>query len=412
MNNRVLYLIVGGVGLCALVFWFTQTYTLQKERVWVGMQGEARVNQLLAARLLLQRMGARVQESSDLHRLDDFPSTGTLFFAADRSQLDPSQVRRLMLWVKRGGHLVVAAGPARHRDQLLDAAGVHVSADADSKPSLGPEDVELPDGSHVRAVLRSPVVLDAAPGATDWRHTYRGATRMLQLPTGDGLITVMSTFRPFTNREIGRFEHAELLWWLASEDERPVPVWLVRHLDLQSLPQWLVKNALPVVVALAIFLLLWLWRVIPRFGPIQPDPQPDRRSLSEHLRAVGRFYSMQRKLPTLLQSLRQDGLDLLDQKAPETRGLDGAARLKSAARLSGLRARDLLHAFTAEIRTPHDFTLATRTLSQFRHRLSLPARTKGKRRRAPSEEPPRSAQRIASSGRSSPAAHHQRKERA
>ncbi len=51
-------------------------------------------------------------------------------------------------------------------------------------------------------------------------------------------------------------------------------------------------------------------------------------------------------MPKLIQIVRQDGLDLLAARAPETRGQDGAARLKTAARLTGLRPRELLQAFT------------------------------------------------------------------
>jgi len=383
MNHRLVYLFLGGLGLCAAAFWFTHTYTLDIERVWTGPQGEARVDWLLAARLLLRRMGSEVQESSDLRKLASFSTDGTLLFAADHSHLEPARTRELLAWVKRGGHLVVAAGPARHRDPLLDAIGVHVKADDQSRPySRQPDDVTLPDGSHVHVLLQPSVALEAPADDTAWRHGEEGKTRMLQIPLGDGLVTVMSTFRPFANRELGRFEHAELLWWLVSDNDKAPPVWLVRHLDVQSLSQWLINNALPFVAALILFLLLWLWRVIPRFGPIQPGAAPDRRSLIEHLRAMGRFYSMQRRLPALLQALRQDGLELLDHRAPETRGLDGAARLKSAARMSGLRARDLLQAFASEVRTPHEFTLATRTLAQFRQRLSTPAKASTKRGRA------------------------------
>jgi hypothetical protein len=85
---------------------------------------------------------------------------------------------------------------------------------------------------------------------------------------------------------------------------------------------------------------------------------------------MGRFYSMQKQLPRLIQTVRQDGLELLAARAPETRGQDGAARLKSAARLTGLRPRELLQAFTASPTTPHEFILAMRTLAAFRQQLT------------------------------------------
>jgi len=381
MKQRALYLAVGGLALCALAFWFTQNYAVVHERVEVGLQGEARANWLLAARMLLQRMGARVQETSELRGFEIIDPTATVFLSADRTELDPTQTRALLGWVKGGGQLVIAAGQQQHRDPVLQAIGVHVRAAEPPGPTTGADDVALPDGSHVRVMLRAAFAFTVESGQANWQHDSGGETRMLRVSVGDGLVTVMPTFAPFSNAEIGRFDHAELLWWLAERQGQQPVVWIVRHLRAQSLPQWLIDNALPAMIAFAVFLLLWLWRVIPRFGPVQPAPAADRRRLVEQLTAMGRFYAMQRRLPQLVQTLRQDGLELLESRAPETRGLEGEARLQAAARLARLRASDIAHAFSATVRTPHDFTLAVRALSLFRHRLSLPARNQSSRRR-------------------------------
>ena len=51
---------------------------------------------------------------------------------------------------------------------------------------------------------------------------------MLQIPYEEGMVTVLSTFRPFGNNAIGRLDHAELLWRLAGAHGHPLDVWLVR----------------------------------------------------------------------------------------------------------------------------------------------------------------------------------------
>jgi hypothetical protein len=389
VNRRTLHLAIVGFALCLGAYLFTQNYAFVKDRVWVGMSGEARVNRLLAARMLLTRMGSRVQESSDLSRLDQFPVGGTIFLAADRGDLDSPTAARLLAWVKDGGHLVVAAERPVAHDPLLDMLGISVQQDDVQHPTAKADDVELPDGTHLRVdLIPSPRLFDDDDAAS-WSHESHDAIRILQIPYEDGLVTVMSTFRPFGNYAIGHLDHAELLWRLASDDGHPPDVWLVRHVDTQSLPRWLVKNALPFVVALGVFLTLALWRVIPRFGPLQPNPEPDRRSLVEHLAAMGRFYSMQRQLPRLVQVVRQDGLDLLGARAPETRGQDATARLKTAARLTGLRPRELLQAFTGVAATAHDFTQAVRVLAAFRRQLAY-GKT-GDRRRSRARYPDRPA---------------------
>ncbi len=382
MTRRTLHLLLVGLALCLGAFLFTQNYAVVKDRVWVGMGGEARANRLLAARMLLTRMGARVQESSDLSLLDKFPVGGTIFLGADRGELDPPTAARLLSWVQEGGHLVVGVERPSTHDPLLDLLGVSVQADEPRYPIPKADDVVLPDGTGLRAqLLPSPRLFDDEDAAS-WSHESYGAIRMLQMPYEEGVVTVLSTFRPFGNTAIGRLDHAELLWRLAGGNGHPLDVWLVRHLDVQSLPRWLVANAMPFLLALAVFLLLALWRVMLRFGPLQADPAPNRRSLVEHVSAMGRFYSMQRQLAKLIQIVRQDGLDLLAARAPETRGQDGAARLKTAARLTGLRPRELLQAFTAPAATPHEFTLAVRVLAAFRRQLTQSGRA-GDRRRAP-----------------------------
>ena len=381
MTRRALYLAIVGLVLCLGAYLFTQNYAVVKERVWVGMSGEARANPLLAARMLLTRMGSRVQETSDLTRLDKFPLSGTIFLAADRSDLDSPTAARLLAWVQDGGHLVVAAERPLAHDELTDLLGVSVQEDDLRRPAWKPDDVQLADGTKLRVdLMPSPRLYDDGDTAS-WSYQSYGALRMLQIPYENGFVTVLSTFRPFTNYAIGSLDHAELLWRLASDNGQPFEVWLVRHLDVQSLPGWLLRNALPVVIALAVFLALTLWRVSPRFGPLRPSPAPDRRSLVEHLSATGRFYSMQRRLPALIQIVRQDGLDLLAARAPETRGQAGAARLKTAARLTGQHPRELLQAFSAPATTPHEFTQAVRVLAAFRRQLALSGRAGGTSRR-------------------------------
>jgi hypothetical protein len=133
--------------------------------------------------------------------------------------------------------------------------------------------------------------------------------------------------------------------------------------------EWLWAHAAETLVALGVFILFWLWRVALRFGPLQPSPEPNRRSLLEHVRALGRFYVDQDQLPELVRRMRVDAQALFDRAAPELHGADGGQRLKEAARLTRIRARDLLAAFTQHPSGPKEFTYTVRTLALFRSRL-------------------------------------------
>jgi hypothetical protein len=370
MTRRTAYIAIAGALLCLVALWFTHNYAVVNEEVWTGMRPEAAYNPLLAARMLMQRMGSKVEQSRDLDRLSGFASSGTLFLT-DRSDVTPPVAHALRDWVRSGGHLVIAIEHAVPRETLLHDLGVTVQVRKDSNTAPPEaEAIELPDGSRVRAALPRSPNLHFARERADWWYEVNGVVPMMQLTDGRGRVTIMSSFAPFHNRALGRHEHAELLWHLASENGAPGPVWLVRKLQTQSLPGWLVANALPALAALGILLVVSLWRVMPRFGPLVAASAPDRRSLTEHLAATGRFYSSQGQLAALIKILRQDALDALALRVPETHGEDGAARLKTAARVSGLRPRELLYAFTAAAGTPREFTGAVRILREFRAQLA------------------------------------------
>jgi len=369
MSRRAVYLLIGGALVCVFVLWLTRNFAIVHDEVWTGPQGEAAANPFLAARMLLTRMGSKVEQSQDLERLTQFAPAGTLFLA-DRSDVTPPLVQELRGWVRRGGHLVLAAEFPLARDPLLQELGV--SARVRRKEFSPPRSaqIELPDGSRLQAaLLHNPVLLIDRERA-DWWYEDDGAVLMVELIEGRGRVIVMSSFAPFHNRAIGRYQHAELLWHLASPSGAAGPVWLVRRLQTQSLPGWLAAHALPALIVLGLLLIITLWRVMPRFGPLVAHNAPDRRSLTEHLTAMGRFYSSQGQLAALVKTVRQDALDALSLRVPETRNEDGAARLKAAARVSRMRPRELLYAFTSPATTARDFAAAIRLLREFRAQLA------------------------------------------
>jgi len=368
MTRRTAYLGIAGLLLTLLAWWFTRNYTIGSEEYWTGMRPEARANPMLAARLLLTRMGSKVEESSNFDRLSRFPVTGTLFLS-DRSELTPTLTRALDEWVQAGGHLVIDAQRHLARDPLLQQNGISVRNRRVASLPPEPETITLPDGTRLQVALPATPNLSAPSERLDWWHEVNGAIVMLQLSKGKGQIVVMSSFAPFYNYALGRYQHADLLWHLVGGS--PVSsVWLVRRLQTQSLPAWLAEHAMPALIALGIVLVILLWRVMPRFGPLINPPAPDRRSLTEHLMAMGRFYATHGQRAALLSTLREDALDALMQRAPEARMADDAARLRIAARTSGMRPRDLLYAFTHLTTTAREFTIAVRLLREFRQQLT------------------------------------------
>ncbi len=383
LSNRAVVLALVGVLLSALAWWFTQNFGFTTQRAYVGFSGEARVNPYFAARLLLERLGMRVHQQVKMSRAQALPPGATLVLAASRAELDPPTVDALLDWVESGGHLVVGVETDLQRDWLLNALEVSAAwPEEDDEEETGraeqacpaPEEAEieevvLPDGRALKAGFEGgPVLVDRSEGHL-WQHDSRDGTHILALGWGDGRVTLFSSLRLFDNRSIGELDHAELLWGVLG-DPPSREVFLVRYLDTLSLPKWLWERAPLALVAAGVFLLLWLWRVVPRFGPLVPGAGSDRRSLLEHIRAVGRFHADQRRQGKLLEALRADCLDLFGRVAPLARGLEGAARLREASRLTRINPRELLHAFSGAPATRHDFYSTVRTLARFRRRLT------------------------------------------
>ena len=378
MNNRAVVLALAGALLGALAWWFTQHFGFNTERVYVGFSGEARANPYFASRLLLERMGMRVHQTVEVSKPEALPQGATLVLAAARGELDPPTVDALLEWVENGGHLVVGVEYEMGRDWLLSKLEVAAQWPDDDDDERGPacpspdawtDEVVLPDGRTLKAGLQAgPILIDESDEYL-WRYQAKDGTRILALRWGDGRVTLFSTLRPFDNHRIGKLDHAELLWSVLS-DSSSRELFLVRYLDTMSLPRWLWERAPLALVATALFMCLWLWRVVPRIGPLVPAAGVDRRSLLEHIRAVGRFHADQRRQGRLLEALRADCLELFGRVAPLARGLDGAARLREASRLTRINPRELLHAFSATPSTRHDFSNMVRTLARFRRQLT------------------------------------------
>ena len=124
----------------------------------------------------------------------------------------------------------------------------------------------------------------------------------LTFPMGRGRVTVLPSLRFLRNSAISENDHAELGWRLASTS---VPALLFVRLTSPGIMEWLASDAWPALLAAALLLLLWLARIIPRFGPLEPDPPPVRRSLLEHIVASGRFLWSRGATAELVEAVRE-----------------------------------------------------------------------------------------------------------
>jgi hypothetical protein len=190
---------------------------------------------------------------------------------------------------------------------------------------------------------------------------------------GDGRITVITDGRIFRNRWIGENDHAALLAALLDAGEYDGRVGIVRDTGL-SFPALLRQHLSPVLIAGAVLLVLWLWRNMSRFGPIESAAQPAvSRGYEHHLEALGFFHWKLDHATTLLAQLRAQVAEFGHRACLAAGRGDGDLHLFLAER-AGLPTERVARALL--VAAPHDpnaFTLVTADLQKLLDTLHQPS---------------------------------------
>lgn len=397
--------ISAGVALLAglLVIWMFSSMERVQERVWIGYRGEARDNPWLVAERLLQRMGRPSARARSVPQLKSLPADGMLVLPRRLASIDRAEQLRLLEWVEAGGHLVLEAETPSQPDPILEAAEVGrrtvTAAPRRTSPKPAPPPPQAKDteaggggGGKAETPPKRPegTVVAQLPGAKApltvrvslWRALEPKAaiftlaegevTWMAHLQRGAGRITVLNELAFAGNSQLGELDHAEFLWQLANLSPGRGAVTFFHSPAKLSLVDWLLQHAPEAIGAAAILLLLWLWRVVPRFGPIAPDPEPARKRLLDHLRASGRFQWAAGGAPALAEAAREAALRALQRAQPDFAALNAderEARLATQFGLAPQASRMVLHPVRAA--TPSELVAATAVYQSIHEQLSL-----------------------------------------
>lgn len=286
--------------------WFLQNYELKEIDNYTGYRGEARSNDLFAARLFLKRMGIPASREDGLIKL---PDTDTVIVLdTGRYTMSPQKMQNLLAWVEAGGHLITRARvdyateeeaaaededekiATEQRDLLQQAlqveVGDHHLLDEEELPfslqlAQQPKPLKLEIDFFNELITKNPAA-----------QAYQAAKKnfLLQIPRGQGLISLAATLEFIENHRLDTAEHAEFFWWLLhSHQPQFKQVWLVNHDTLPNLNTLLRQYAWPVLGMSALLLVAIFWALMPRFGAFIPEPTPERRRILEHIKASGQF---------------------------------------------------------------------------------------------------------------------------
>ncbi len=424
-RKGVLLTTLGALLIGLLVYAALNWYELEDDEKWVGQQGEARTNPYLAMQRTIEAQGAKtevVKGSAQWQTILNAPPNGTTIMLGDRRlvRMTATRVAAVQAWVRAGGNLIVEAEQPNFDDPLLAAYGIgHVGLkftkagwveradrddtkdeeaglpfplDPDNLPNekdLDPKVVEalkklrggkkisdavLGDGTIFRIEFRPYQNLRATkPMANAHVTTDTIGARIIQFADGKGRVSVISNYDFMASREIAKHDHAEFVWHMVAtqnaHNAKTPRVLLALQDGDPGLWAWLGKHAWMVLIAALSLLLLWLLRIVQRFGPLQPIPTLHRRSLGEHLRALGRFVAAQKGWATLAHATRERFLKRLYRERPGLSRADKNTLMTTLEKLTGVGAARIERSLIAPVEDRRSFTDVVRSLKAIEHAL-------------------------------------------
>lgn len=393
MRANVLVGALLALALGAGAFWFFTNFERGDENVFVGLSGEARSNRLLAFERWLVAMGRETRPVRSLVDLDALPPRGVLVLARNRQALSAGSIERLRPWVEAGGMVLVEAerngtddpvtddwlgvtrglviprtGPTRTTSVVPPAGGPAIDVelpasqtvaldpagdDADGEPTTvkpsGDTAAASADDTDTDTNDDRPAVAakDEEPASAPRDGVPAGGFlladdvggRIIGIAVGKGRAVVFADFAPLVNQRFGQALNARLMWsivrWGDGDDTPRGPFFVFTRPGKLSLWQWLVDNALLVLVASATLFLAWLARALARFGPVLPDPPLARRRIGDHLAASGRFLWRHGAIAPLARATRGRAVAGMERLAPGFARMTAGEQITQVARATG-----------------------------------------------------------------------------
>lgn len=380
----IVVLIAGSGG-----YWVYENLEWKEVRIPGTIQGEAARNDLLAAQRLVNAMGgaARSEYTYTKPPAGD-PRETVLVMPTERRILTTRQRGQLIKWIEDGGHLVAVTysleGDDTVRDELLGTIGIRqfLNKPATQRPGQQTPQVDEAQaddgqgqpgprsrGSVVpRAYATCPAQRESgalAPrfgsgpgnmmqvcfdprfrietkGEKLWESGDAAGSHAITVAHGAGRITVLTDYDFMRNGAIGHADHADFL--LAVIGFHPgVAVWFIPREDVAGIVSLAWRYGWPVLILLGVWIALVLWRAGSRLGPIEPEPEAVRRSIEEHVRAVGEFLWRRGETLVLWKSALAGARKRMELALPPTPKPDD--RLILLSKKTGLDLGLLQHAF-------------------------------------------------------------------
>jgi len=320
------------------VTWFLRTHQRTCEPATLPAYGEPTFNPLFALREALRRDGvdAETRRTLDLAGMQLQPRDTVLL--DDPRQLTPAQVAQLVDWVEYGGHLLLRMPAA---DEALDGEQTLLGRFGIAPGKVAPrcQPWHVPGQEQHQEFCAGPrfTVGEHARVERRWGDATDTTLAYARLRYGSGRVDVLADMDFLRNGQdeqdtgLRDLPHRDLARLVLAPNYGKGRMHLVYAAEAPSLWRTVLQRGWPIWLPLLLALLAWLWMRAQRFGPLQPSPRQERRSLLEHVRASGEHLHRYGKAPLLYDAVRQSFLARLRRRAPLAAALAGDAQLQAIA---------------------------------------------------------------------------------
>lgn len=394
-DDRIRYSLITGaglIGLALLVSWWLNNFELVDEEYRTGVSLEARRNPFLAAELFLREMGTEVESVSGRSRLLELPpATDILLVNEFEGNLSPDRYERLLDWIDAGGQLIITADKIWDKERkasgnrLLDEFGIHLTPAKDiqvtdmTQGAYDVVNVDFDDGASATVAFNKYYNLVDVKKLASVSIGGKSGAHLLQIPYGDGLITIMSDNNflknpdtilfPGLNLEstsIAKNDHAYFLWSLLGDNKK---VWLIYNTRSPSITSLLWEKAPQLCITFVILVLFWLWSIRNSFGPRLPAFDLPRRNLLEHILMSTTFEWRQDRAYKRVQRNRELVQYEIRSRHPNIALMEPLEKSTGLAKISGIAAEKIYFALYADWKTEREFIQLSNLLRSLRQKL-------------------------------------------
>lgn len=395
---RITIILIIGLVLASIIYgykWFHNNFAYDEVEETSGYSAEARRNKFLAAQFYLRELGFKVESDSNRARLLDINSDHQTILVNDYGpKLSPTHFKQLLKWMENGGHLILTANDFEYtysenyesdqysekyyeydfrNNQLLEEFGV-IPRYTDFNDSLTypekeiPQDVVLKSGQIIKTTFSPDFHLIDINEAAIFSIKDQFGKHLLQFKLGNGKLTVLSDNEFLNNYKIDEHDHAYLLWLLSSSDQSASTstnnILLLYNNETDSIFSLIWNYGKQACIAFFVFLVISLWSLRNRFGPILPNTSYSSRNIGEHLHAIARFSWRQDRGVHLLSQSREQCEGALLSRYPSLKEMGTQERLKNMADILDLAPAEVHSALFFEPKSTNEYINTTHNLQK------------------------------------------------